>query len=53
MLPRVARAPLEAKLDRNRRQWQDDLDREKSPRDGRICEEREVALDSVEIIVGV
>lgn len=28
MLPRVASAPLEAKLDRNRRQWQEDLDRD-------------------------
>lgn len=27
MLPRVARAPLEARLDRTRRQWQDDLTR--------------------------
>ena len=27
MLPRVARAPLETKLDRNHRQWKDDLDR--------------------------
>lgn len=27
MLPRVARAPLEARLDRSRRQWQEDVDR--------------------------